>query len=194
MTTLTTGRHSTSTIAWRFTTCTFTNSSTERAHVVLFLAPFVTLTLAQVRALSALHSRPSSWPSMWLLSLRLDFLLLPLRFPPVLFPLPFFHLSDEQQPELNKKFMENLRNSATKGSEGTYDVLYLPTGYEPNGHDFNELQNSSVPLSFKIPAADQDVDDLTLGKMLTEAYRGQVDYFVQEGVSVSQSAVVVNVR
>ena len=194
MTTLTTGRHSTSTIAWRFTTCTFTNSSTERAHVVLFLAPFVTLTLAQVGALSALHSRPSSWPSMWLLSLRLDFLLLPLRLPPVLFPLPFFHLSDEQQPELNKKFMENLRNSATKGSEGTYDVLYLPTGYEPNGHDFNELQNSSVPLSFKIPAADQDVDDLTLGKMLTEAYRGQVDYFVQEGVSVSQSAVVVNVR
>ena len=30
------------------------------------------------------------------------------------------------------------------------------------------------------------MDDLTLGEMLTEAYRGQVDYFVQEGVSVSQ--------
>ena len=30
------------------------------------------------------------------------------------------------------------------------------------------------------------MDDLTLGKMLTEAYRRQVDYFVQEGVSVSQ--------
>ena len=30
------------------------------------------------------------------------------------------------------------------------------------------------------------MDDLTLGKMLTEAYRGQVDYFVQEGVSFSQ--------
>ena len=30
------------------------------------------------------------------------------------------------------------------------------------------------------------MDDLTLGKMLTEAHRGQVDYFVQEGVSVSQ--------
>ena len=82
--------------------------------------------------------------------------------------------------------MENLRYSATNGCEGTYDVLYLTTGHEPNGHDFNELQNSSVPLSFKIPAADQDVDDLTLGKMLTEAYRGQVDYFVQGGVSVSQ--------
>ena len=81
-----------------------------------------------------------------------------------------------------------LTNSLT---QQPYDVLYLPTGYEPNGHDFNELQNSSVPLSFKIPAADQDVDDLTLGKMLTEAYRGQVDYFEQGGVSVSQSVVVV---
>ena len=30
------------------------------------------------------------------------------------------------------------------------------------------------------------MDDLTLGEMLTEAYRGQVDYFIQEGVSVSQ--------
>ena len=31
------------------------------------------------------------------------------------------------------------------------------------------------------------MDDLTLGEMLTQAYRGQVDYFVQEGVSVRQS-------
>ena len=30
------------------------------------------------------------------------------------------------------------------------------------------------------------MDDLTLGKILTEAYRGQVDFFVQGGVSVSQ--------
>ena len=30
------------------------------------------------------------------------------------------------------------------------------------------------------------MDDLTLGKMLTEAYRGQDDYFVQGGESVSQ--------
>ena len=35
------------------------------------------------------------------------------------------------------------------------------------------------------------MDDLTLGKMLTEAYRGQVDYFVQEGVSVSQLSLSV---
>ena len=31
------------------------------------------------------------------------------------------------------------------------------------------------------------MDDLTLGEMLTEGHRGQVDCFVQEGVSVSQS-------
>ena len=34
------------------------------------------------------------------------------------------------------------------------------------------------------------MDDLTLGKMLPEAYRGQVDYFVQGGASVSQSSSV----
>ena len=82
--------------------------------------------------------------------------------------------------------MANLRCSAAEESEDTLNSFTSPTGYEPNGHDFNELQNSSVPFSFKIPAADQDVDDLTLGKMLTEAYRRQVDYFVQGGVSVSQ--------
>ena len=32
------------------------------------------------------------------------------------------------------------------------------------------------------------MDDLTLSEMLTEAYRGQVDYSVREGVSVSQSS------
>ena len=41
-----------------------------------------------------------------------------------------------------------------------------------------------------MPAADHDVDDLTLGEMLTEAYGGQVDYSVREGVSVSQSSSV----
>ena len=110
------------------------------------------------------------------------------------FLFPFFHLSDEQQPELNKKIMENLGDSANNGGEGTYDFLYLPRGYEPKGHDFDELRNSSVLLSFKIPTADptadQDVDDMTLGNMLTEAYRGQVDYFVQRR-RVNQSVVVV---
>ena len=95
------------------------------------------------------------------------------------FLFPFFHLSDEQQPELNKKIMENLCNSATNGGEGTYDVLCLPTGYEPNFVTFGELNDSSVPFSFMIPSSDQDMDDLTLGEMLNEAYRGQVAYIVQ---------------
>ena len=84
--------------------------------------------------------------------------------------------------------MANLRHSAANESEDTYDVFNSARGYEPKAHDFDELQNSSVPFSFKIPSADQDVDDLTLGEMLTQAYRGQVDYFVQGGVSVSQSS------
>ena len=39
-----------------------------------------------------------------------------------------------------------------------------------------------------IPSTDQDVDDVTLGKMLTEAHRGQADYCGPEGMSVSQSS------
>ena len=43
------------------------------------------------------------------------------------FLFPFFHLSDEQQPEFNKKIMENLCDSANNGSEGTHNVLYFTT-------------------------------------------------------------------
>ena len=39
-----------------------------------------------------------------------------------------------------------------------------------------------------IPSTDQDVDDVTLGKLFTEAHRGQADYCEPEGVSVSQSS------
>ena len=122
---------------------------------------------------------------MWLLSLRLHSSFYLFTFLLSVFLFPVFHLSYEQHPELNK-IMENLCDSANNRGDGTCDVLHLPTCRDPNGHDFNELQNSSVLLSFKIPASDQDVDDLTLGKMLTEAYRGQVDYFVQGSVLVSQ--------
>ena len=44
------------------------------------------------------------------------------------------------------------------------------------------------------PSTDQDVDDVTLGEMLTAAHRGQVDYCVPGGMSVSQSVVVCDVR
>ena len=39
-----------------------------------------------------------------------------------------------------------------------------------------------------ILSSDQDVDDVTLGEMLTAAHRGQADYCVPEGMSVSQSS------
>ena len=67
--------------------------------------------------------------------------------------------------------------------------VFLPllhTDCERNGHDFTEFQNSSVPILFKIPAADQDVDDPTPGEMHTEAHKGQVDCSVRVGVSVTQ--------
>ena len=49
-----------------------------------------------------------------------------------------------------------------------------------------------------LPSTDKDMDDMTLGKLLTEAHRGQVDYCVPGGMSVSQSVsqsvVVCDVR
>ena len=91
--------------------------------------------------------------------------------------------------------MESLCYSANKESEDAYDVSTSFTGYEPNVLTFGELNDSSVPFSFMIPSSDQDMDDVTLGEMLTAAHRGQVDYCEPEGISVSQSVVVVcNVR
>ena len=109
--------------------------------------------------------------------------------------LSFLH--SELYSELdNPIVMESLCYSAAdKGSEGR---LRTPptsfTGYEPNFLTFGELNDSSVPFSFMIPSSDQDVDDVTLGKMLTEAHRGQVDYCEPEGMSVSQSSSSVSVR
>ena len=87
--------------------------------------------------------------------------------------------------------MESLCYSANKGREDVYDVHTSLTSYEPSLLTFGELNDSSVPFSFMIPSADKDVDDVTLGKMLTEAHRGQVDYCEPEGMSVGQSSSVV---
>ena len=90
--------------------------------------------------------------------------------------------------------MASLRYSAEE-SEDTLNSFTSPTSYEPNLLTFGELNDSSVPFSFMIPSTDQGVDDVTLGEMLTAAHRGQVDYCVPGGMSVSQSVVVVcNVR
>ena len=84
--------------------------------------------------------------------------------------------------------MASLRYSPAEESEDTLNAFISPTGYEPNLLTFGELNDSSVPFSFMIPSSDQDVDDVTLGEMLTAAHRGQVDYCVPEGMSVSQSS------
>ena len=101
-----------------------------------------------------------------------------------------FHL--ELFPELlHTKVMANLRLSTAKESEDTLNVFISPTGYEPNLLTFGELNDSSVPFSFMIPSTDQDVDDVTPGEMLTAAHRGQVEYCVPGGMSVSQSSSVM---
>ena len=78
--------------------------------------------------------------------------------------------------------MANLRCSAAEESEDTLNSFTSLTGYEPNLLTFGELNDSSVPFSFMIPSTDQDVDDVTLGEMLTAAHRGQVDYCVPGGL------------
>ena len=87
--------------------------------------------------------------------------------------------------------MASLRYSAAEESEDTLNSSTSHTGYEPNLLTFGELNDSSVPFSFMIPSSDQDVDDVTLGEMLTAAHRGQVDYCVPGGMSVSQSSSVM---
>ena len=85
----------------------------------------------------------------------------------------------------------NLRCSAAGEREDTMNAFISPTGYGPILLTFGELNDSSVPFSFMIPSTNQDVDDVALGEMLTAAHRGQVDYCVPGGMSVSQSSSVV---
>ena len=104
------------------------------------------------------------------------------------FPLLHFELHTELD---NLIAMQNLRISANKVSNDAYDVHTSLTGYEPNFMAFRELNDSSGSFSYIIPSSDQDMDDATLGKLLTEAHRGQADYCDLEGVSVSQSSLSV---
>ena len=108
------------------------------------------------------------------------------------FPVFFFSfhlLHFELHTELDNLIaMQNLRDSANKGSDDADDVHTSLTGYEPNFMAFSELNDSSGSFSYVTPSSDQDMDDVTLGKLLTEAHRGQADYCDPEGVSVSQSS------
>ena len=98
----------------------------------------------------------------------------------------------EQHTELDNLItMQNLRTSANKGSNDAYDVHTSLTGYEPNDMVFSELNDSSGSFSYITPSSDLDIDDATLGKLLTEAHREHADYCDPEGVSVSQSSLSV---
>ena len=55
----------------------------------------------------------------------------------------------------------------------------------------NELVNSQGSFSYIAQSSDLDIDDATLGKLLTEAHREHADYCDSEGVSVSQSSLSV---
>ena len=56
---------------------------------------------------------------------------------------------------------------------------------------FSELGNSQGSFSYVTPSSDLDIDDTTLGKLLTEAHREHAEYRDPEGVSVSQSSLSV---
>ena len=59
---------------------------------------------------------------------------------------------------------------------------------------FSELDDSSGSFSYIIPSSDQDMDDATLGKLLTEAHRGQADDCDPEGMSVSRRCLSCSIE
>ena len=56
---------------------------------------------------------------------------------------------------------------------------------------FSELGDSQGSFSYITQSSDLDIDDTTLGKLLTEAHREHADYRNPEGVSVSESSLSV---
>ena len=97
----------------------------------------------------------------------------------------------EQHTELDNLItMQNLRPSA-KGSNDAYDVHTSLTVNEPNDVVFSEVGNSSGSFSYMTPSSDLDIDDTTLGKLLTAAHREHADYCDPEGLPVSQSSLSV---
>ena len=143
----------------------------------------------------------TSWLKFWVPSCHpftcaslLDFDILPFYFDlsfSILY-LFFLLMHFEQHTELDNwiTMQHNLQNSA-KGSNDAYDVTVSLTCYEPNDMVFNEVGNSQGSFSYVAPSSDLDIDDTTLGKLLTEAHREYADYRRAEGVSVSQSSLSV---
>ena len=125
--------------------------------------------------------------------------LLDLTFFPFYFDLTFpvfFHSSVLMHPEHytdldNLDTVENNLRHSAKGSNDAYDVTHSLTGYEPNDTVVKELVNSQGSFSYITPSSDLDIDDTTIGKLLTEAHREYADYRSPEDVSVSQSSLSV---
>ena len=60
---------------------------------------------------------------------------------------------------------------------------------------FSELDDSSGSFSYITPSSDQDMDDATLGKLLTEAHRGQADHCEQKACqSVSRRCLLCSIE
>ena len=69
-----------------------------------------------------------------------------------------------------------------------------PTTRNSTTRSPNELVYSQGPLAYIPPSSDQDIDDTTLGKLLTEAYREYADYLILEGVFSPSSVSVASDR
>ena len=99
----------------------------------------------------------------------------------------------EQHTELDNliTMQHNLRTSANRG-------VTTPTTSTPPSQVMSPTTWSSassatprVPSPYITQSSDLDIDDTTLGKLLTEAHRVRADYRNPEGVSVSQSSLSV---
>ena len=112
-----------------------------------------------------------------------------LSFPVLFFSFHFLH--HELQTELDNQIaMEILCRSANRESNDAYDVTPSLTGYEPNYMALSELHDSSGSYSYITPSSDQDMNDVTLGKLLIEGHREHADYR-ESGRCVCQSVVIV---
>ena len=141
--------------------------------------------MAQV--LSAFHIHP--WSSTWR---TLFDSFLPFYFHLFLLSVSVFLFHLELFLELHYTIvMANVRCSAAEESEDTLNSFTSHTSYEPNFMAFSELNDSSGSFSHVTPSSDLDIDDTTLGKLLTEAHREYADCRSPEGVSVNQSSLSV---
>ena len=85
----------------------------------------------------------------------------------------------------------NLRHSATgepltPTTSPTPSQVMSPTTWSPTSSS-----TPRGPFPYVTPSSDQDIDDTTLGKLLTEAHREYADDLSLEGVFVSPSSVSV---